>query len=378
MKVLVVGTSNSVLRGGWVDGLKETVSGKVINRSVGASCSAFLLYELCSLSSRMEEYDIVIIDSMVNDEYFLNKGFLQEKYLLDYVQQIYTILAEKIVIYLSFSSQQFFNCQSRAELIHRAQAFSTGAYFISVKQILHNFLNDNKSIKQSLIYEDPGHVHRAIAKEIGRGIGKIINSTILSKTANLTASSRFSIYIPGERGCRLVIEETKIRIELLFEYLDKSLIRLPKYKIIHGLFVNAKKTNCCVEFYPDKNSYNIAKGYFGNYDGKMQMKFLHFKRPFLPFRNYLKVFKNVENNKISENFIHSKNALESDDCLIQLAGILVSSSDINSVLLKNAGNLVTNNSSVRETKMIEQNIDLESVFRAEEIKKTFPRSWIEL
>lgn len=73
MRIGVIGTSNSILRGGYVDQLSAALGpGRIGNHSVGGSTIQLLSY--ASTKHDLSQYNVILIDVMVNEYNHRNRG----------------------------------------------------------------------------------------------------------------------------------------------------------------------------------------------------------------------------------------------------------------------------------------------------------------
>lgn len=76
-EILILGTSNSILRKGWVAGLRDALpEAKIENLSVGASPG---IQFALNIGIDFSSYDVVLLDSIPNDEeYQENQQYMGE------------------------------------------------------------------------------------------------------------------------------------------------------------------------------------------------------------------------------------------------------------------------------------------------------------
>lgn len=82
MKLLVLGTSNSILKGGYVDALRIHPNITTINR-VGPGGSTSIMLPFFGEEIDFSEFDFVIVDTSINDGAFLDWGLLMESEAMD-------------------------------------------------------------------------------------------------------------------------------------------------------------------------------------------------------------------------------------------------------------------------------------------------------
>src|SRR5688572_14590226 len=71
MKIILVGGSNCIIRGGFGEELVKALDGHdVVNHSLGASCVLRAAQILCSDTFRLADWDRVVIEYTINDYIF--------------------------------------------------------------------------------------------------------------------------------------------------------------------------------------------------------------------------------------------------------------------------------------------------------------------
>lgn len=89
MKIFVIGTSNSVMRGNYVSALGE--QHEVVNLSVGRTPVIMHLKMILEKKEEIEQGDLLIIDHYINDMMYY-AAYYKEDYLL-YMEDLYKLLA---------------------------------------------------------------------------------------------------------------------------------------------------------------------------------------------------------------------------------------------------------------------------------------------
>ncbi len=137
MKILILGTSNSILKNGWVLGLRTALpDAEITNHSVGASPGTqFGL----NLSSGFTQYDAVLFDSVINDE---NQcASVGSEILLNRIvyEIISTISAQTAAIVLGFSNEMYLHSHSGMYTQRRRLAEICGAQFVGFHELVEKF-----------------------------------------------------------------------------------------------------------------------------------------------------------------------------------------------------------------------------------------------
>lgn len=160
MKILILGTSNSILRDGWVKGLRDAAPAdvEITNSSIGASPgSQFAGW--CGLDRDLTVYDYVVFDSVPNDENLVSYIGDQARYDRLLYELFATIAAQSHLIVLGFCNQRYAERRSRFYSLHHDLADKVGASFVSVI--------DYALQKAGPTFMDGPHIHPSIAYQFG-------------------------------------------------------------------------------------------------------------------------------------------------------------------------------------------------------------------
>lgn len=386
MKALVLGTSNSILRDGWVEGLRESFDGEIVNRSAGANCVAYVLYELSAMDEEAGNFDFVFLDSVVNDEHFIDRGFFNREWLQVYLREIYRRLEGRVVVDVGFSSQKFFqDLDSSVAEYHRRAASRYGAYYVSVKSLLNKYvLHTGVGTDIDDFYEDPGHIHRAISKRLGFAMGQMLNKGVFKNKMKMIKDEGgefdFVKYTPASDDVNSSVEMTSLRTEELHEFGEGGYITISKKPcMVHGMFVNARMSNACITIKGCNGEQETRSLVYNTSGGKMQMKFVHFSPPICTKDDLYVTSGSVHGNRFVVS-IHAKRELMDGPVVLNLAGLLVSncaSPEDGEFPESEIGADARLISEMVEEEMLKR-IEIGSVIENGELKKTYPRSWIEL
>jgi hypothetical protein len=156
LNILILGTSNSIMREGWVAGLRAALPDSFIsNRSIGASpgtqFSAAMAYDFAS-------FDFVFLDSVPNDEQRFN-GSDEVDYLNRICFEIAsTIAAQTNLIILAFCLDRFLSKPTEIFSARRNIASAVNAQFVDVRQLV---ISRGPALLNGLpLYEQEAHPHR--------------------------------------------------------------------------------------------------------------------------------------------------------------------------------------------------------------------------
>lgn len=89
MKIFVIGTSNSVMRGSYASALQE--NHEVVNLSIGRTPVLMHLKMILERKAEIEQGDVLIIDHYINDMMYYAAAYKEDYWL--YVEDLYKLLA---------------------------------------------------------------------------------------------------------------------------------------------------------------------------------------------------------------------------------------------------------------------------------------------
>ena len=338
--LIVLGTSNCVLKKGFLDGLRDNSENNfaIKNLSAGASSSLFALWSILHFEEKLFDNSMFLIDTIVNDEHFESKNSIK-KYVLDMCYSSLGIsLRNSNSFGLHFSSRSFFDTGS---LISKCQEYifsSFGIDTISLRRILKKSLSianekENFCRDASNLFEDGGHFHRHLSYQIGRDLPfkTLFDRSITYRNSQATLK-KLGYYEYKPNDVSPTTRSTSLRSEQCYIYKIASEIFLSDVEVLYGLAIDASFTRCILRIIYNFNGVSRTKEYAAIYSSsrnKLQVKFIHFHEPLICDPGSLRIFvasKVVDPDKL-QYFIHSDSALVNLSGLA-LIGALCSSSDI--------------------------------------------------
>ncbi|TAP35102.1 hypothetical protein EYR97_10560 [Alteromonas sp. KUL42] len=171
MKILVLGTSNSILKNGYISGMKRALArASWTNLSSGASPGVqFAKYAHMDFSA----YDIVLFDSVPNDEQYAlqTPGY---SYSEDFKEILFellsTISSQTRLVVIGISVREFLNKTSTVYKDRERLAQLTNAQFIHFSEALMIY----KHLEKEVYSDHPAHPKLELADRIGFYIGNAI------------------------------------------------------------------------------------------------------------------------------------------------------------------------------------------------------------
>lgn len=297
-EVLLVGTSNCILRHGFADGLSASLADQcsqliLTNLSAGASSSS---YHLSSVISRRDQFSsarAIILDFIVNDCSYIRRGLLSlsdammtMSFLLSTIRSI----TSAPVIILGFHERDedlSFVRPYLSTLIRLSEEI--GAIFYPIKAMLSYY--SRRGLIDQDFYEDSGHISRFYSHIFGYALGFYIKETFLHRLIDPLHGDTGvqAVGIRKENCIRLIDlcdrfisheKHSSLRREIIYsmtidDYLE---VNCEDY-LISSLCIDARSSSALLEIFGRDQTVSYFHACFPS-GPKLQVKTLH-----LPLRN---------------------------------------------------------------------------------------------
>lgn len=267
MKVLVLGTSNSILRTGWVRGLRHGLpNAEIVNKSIGASPG---IQFACLSGEDITSYDYVLFDSIPNDEEYYNWNLSKEpndskEVFFRALESIWdNIRAQSQLIFVNIPIKSNFYTKSEV-LSHRiSYAERESVPFVDTALII-NFVLEKFLIKFDDIYKyHPAHPEVSIMNLIGRQLASILMTyRCPSIEKHLPEGSIFKKVIINDSDKGRLYKNSIINEQ--FSVVEEGyLVKLDDSCIFLGMYINIRNCNCVISFRDkiDREIYSISLYY---------------------------------------------------------------------------------------------------------------------
>lgn len=274
MKIMILGSSNSILKDGYVSTFNRAVAGMMVhNRSVGASPG---IQYAVRCGENLSAYDYVIFDSIANEENL--SGFVGTfDYIKEVTFQIFsTIAAQTKLVVLGFCNQRFSECPSAYYEMHKSIAHEVGGQFISARE----FGNEHRGELPDgePLYQDGGaHLNTILAREFGSVLLRKIQSLPFRVGEAENFSRNFSVVDLPRMGCGEVIEKSNSFTTRRFSRLyPGDTIRLDRSFYCLGAYVDALESSADLHIEDGGSARDISLRYEISPE-KIRVKFVPFK-----------------------------------------------------------------------------------------------------
>jgi len=291
MNILILGTSNSLIKQGWVAGLRVSLpSAQIKNLSIGASPG---IQFGAHMNMNFRAYDIVFFDSTPNDEQYDWRipGYSTLGYISEIIDRIFGLIASQTrLIVLGFCLKRYLTKESNVFLMHRDLCLKNGGEFVNVRHII-NHLGPAIMGKDGDLYEEhPAHPSNRISFEIGRALGLFIAGAKPSKTRNTHAPPKSSTEFPKDQfetgffstnlaNFSNVTDSRTFTNSLLSETFailrQHESIEIPNFGLCIGFYINTASTSCDVILLTkDMGREILLKLYHNLWEGGLQKIFV--------------------------------------------------------------------------------------------------------
>lgn len=167
-KILIVGESNSVMKGGWVSGFSSNFDDDVVivNRSIGSTGVLNVIHQLLEVGDEIKEFDAILLEHLVNDVKFYIDN--KDDYF-NWLDCLYSALVSSgisvMVVAYSRHDLDFEGNAFLAEILEFFKTKEINVYDVSFK--LNNIKGSRRASKVSELYKDSAHPLPAVSYEIG-------------------------------------------------------------------------------------------------------------------------------------------------------------------------------------------------------------------
>lgn len=251
MKVLVLGTSNSLL----VDGVAHVArdvfgASNVTNISLGDVLgSAYALF--CAAgSTSFDEYDLVLFDLMVNEIYFA-EGVVDKSFIVQCAEILYKNLPDGIkYCHIGYSPMSYFYDSSEIEDMHRLLCARYGVNFISLRAMLLEFALE-RSLSPSQLYRDHAHFKAELLRPV---LTTLFVESDKLHVKSLPSDGYFrEFFLKDYIGmCSNNIERKNSLVSGIFSIFEnRNVISLPPDAYLIGLYFHHYSTSCFLNFESD-------------------------------------------------------------------------------------------------------------------------------
>ncbi|MBB1249810.1 hypothetical protein [Rhizobium sp. G21] len=165
-KLLIIGTSNSIVNGGWSDGLASQTSCEIDKIVLGgAPFSQFL--DVPNLIGE-KKYKRIFVETSPNDESYphsVGDMWSFHKLYFDFLQGLST---KAPLVVFRIPPLKYVSEESFVSKMQRKISSFLGALYIDSSDMLKSM-----NIRQSSAYRDPYHIETALAFALGSNLGKL-------------------------------------------------------------------------------------------------------------------------------------------------------------------------------------------------------------
>ncbi|NVN43001.1 hypothetical protein HW537_03680 [Asaia siamensis] len=262
----MLGTSNSLLRTGWVEGLKTSLpDAEIDNLSIGASPG---LQFAARLDMDFRQYDFVLFDSLPNDEEYyrwnLSSDPIRVEAYKKSIESIITLISEQTtLIVVLIPLREFFFDKSPIYEHRVAFAKKHDLSVIDCSVIIQDILERHQISFEGIYKYHPAHPEVSIMNLIGRTLAQIFSQSVIeAEKRSIASANAFSKLVPNNYDSTHHFKNSIID-EVFFIYGKNARVKLDSSKTLLGFYANIAQSNCLLRFFDEENHeiYSISMYY---------------------------------------------------------------------------------------------------------------------
>lgn len=176
MKIVVIGTSNSVKKNGWLKAFRlDRFNDEIENLSIGANSSLLGITRALQEQDVIAAADVVILDFSVNDQNYIDHGFLTESDVALYLNAVLSYLAflHKRVLLLFFPLQTYMQTIMPIKQIYYQMAEKWSVPIFDMDMAARSLYD--LGIAMEILFSDPNHCSDVLAQIFGIQIARTID-----------------------------------------------------------------------------------------------------------------------------------------------------------------------------------------------------------
>lgn len=245
MKIVVIGTSNSVKKNGWLKSfILSRSQDTVINLSIGANCSLLGITRMLQEEKVVASSDLILFDFAVNDSFLVSAKALTNEQVEEYLSAAiaHTAFLNKHALLVVFPS--------RWETEQQSITKNTQIYLDVSRRYGISIFNGNviakalyeRGIPLDIIFEDGSHLSDPIAQIIGIQLSRCVDEAMCQPLLNSDPIPYryLSVHqIPEMEVNRIENSLLSLDVAMLDARKKEICIQLGKNEKLHALVVNS-------------------------------------------------------------------------------------------------------------------------------------------
>lgn len=291
-KIAILGTSNSILKGGWVDGLKK-IHPDIINYSLASSPSLYAHY-IINKFHILDNNDILILDFALNDTYFIQHNTISPHFLIKSFEALLQVLTRQercTPVFLVFVNRMLYREKilSLFEL-HINLIASYGIPYFFIGELLEK---THLPVSHPQFFLDDWHISREVSNIIGETFGYLLQQAVdhwrrQEKRNTSNAVPVFSVpQSVTEEAVEKRIRKTSLAEYEAYEFKDYSRLAIDdEDKMVCAAFVAQEAfTSCCLSAINDKQEHYCFKA--KSHVSSLTFMFLSMYSPMRPRNTFI-------------------------------------------------------------------------------------------
>lgn len=250
MNILILGTSNSILKDGYVDGLISELAAdyNIVNLSIGASPG---LQFGAFLNKNLKDFKYIIFDSLPNDEQYSydTHGYDERLGTGRVLFEILSTISNKSnLIIMGFCLKHYLYNKTNVYEMRRKMAYAVNAHFIDIAEML-KYYNIADPVLSNIYEDHPAHPKASISYGIGKIIGKKIKTNSFKNRSGKSIDYSKNFYVKRisdfSDKYKTVHCSNSLTSDNFSEIPSGEIIKFNPANIV-GFYVNSSATNCRV------------------------------------------------------------------------------------------------------------------------------------
>ena len=316
-KVLILGTSNCLIKGGFSDYLNERFD--VENISIGASCSLNAIFLIKYYGLNLLNYDHIVIDFTITDNEHLIKDWIEPSILEESILNLYSMLSNlcRNIVVVVYPTRNYLDKEFEHKGSQLAKYFANQFRFeiIDGYSIINKYLALGGDINK--LYKDNAHLNTFSAAYIAKAVTLKINENSYRNQKG-SVFKEWQVLKPEDFGMP-TIKRTSSVWGGNFGIIKENEVFSTNYQgYVYGFFVDANLPGIIKL---SSSSVSIIKNMYSGVlkPGKLQARFICLHKPI--YVNGFELSVTSDSSLITED---SPGKVVKGTSIINIAGVLCS------------------------------------------------------
>ncbi len=243
MKICLIGTSNSIIKGGYTAGIESSKNVNELKRcSVGASPSIIVPYFASQLD--LATFDWLVIDTAINDRNYYIHGSITNKQIREFVEYGVSQAVSQGCkpCLLLMPSRNAFHKETVSGIMYHKISKERSIPIIDGFDFIRQF-SARTGISITDCFTDDFHLKPSIAFQLGRQVAQTLSTSELVPTAP-EQTARYSVVKLDAHASVTITRSTSLGARTLAQLCGQDHVRIPQTgdSAVIGIGYNAAKS----------------------------------------------------------------------------------------------------------------------------------------